>query len=201
MVSAAVTSPVREVAEQRGLRVIELIVDPLDPAGTFTLAGLRASAPVSRQPRQRRHRALAPHLGHDLAAEAGSADARSACVARHATSPTTLRPRRRGPMPERDAALPHPRTGRRRCSPRSTPAASVVCTPGLPPGAVLRLARRSSSPTWYTAVPTMHAAVLARVRRPRGRRRESPAAVRPLLVGRLAGARSRAASRTCSACR
>src|SRR4029077_10974392 len=40
VVSATASSPVREVAEQRGLKIIELAVDPSAPAGGFRLSGV-----------------------------------------------------------------------------------------------------------------------------------------------------------------
>ena len=47
-----------------------------------------------------------------------------------------------------------------------------LCTPGFNALQVLRMARRGG-PTWYTAVPTMHQAILARAER---NRRSSAAA-------------------------
>ena len=49
----------------------------------------------------------------------------------------------------------------------------MVCTPGFNALALLRLAR-GDEPTWYTAVPTMHQAILARA----GRNAEAVAASR-----------------------
>ncbi len=43
---------------------------------------------------------------------------------------------------------------------------SVFCTPGIQRAEILRLAR-GAQPTWYSAVPTMHQAILARAERNR----------------------------------
>ena len=161
VVSAAVTSPVREVAAQRGLRVIELIVDPLDPAGTFTLAGLQAAAPVPRQP-----------------------DSDDIALLLH-TSGTTSRPKLvpltngRLRSSARNVATTLGLRAEDRCLnvmplfhihglvagllASLEAGGSVVCTPGFHQVRFFEWLAELD-PTWYTAVPTMHAAVLGRVR-------------------------------------
>ena len=59
--------------------------------------------------------------------------------------------------------------------------ASVVCTPGFN---ALRFFQwlDQEKPTWYTAVPTMHQAILARAARNAGERRAREPALHPLLV-------------------
>ena len=58
---------------------------------------------------------------------------------------------------------------------------SVCCTPGF--NALKFFAWMDEArPTWYTAVPTMHQAILARAARQPGDHREQPAALHPLVV-------------------
>ena len=159
MVSATLDTPAREVAERRGIRRARPAVDPSAPAASSRSTACR-SARCRRRARARRRRAAAAHVGHDVAAEARAADARE---------PGRVGAQRRrdarldadGPLPERDAAVPHPRPRRR--------AARLAAR-----GRLRRLHARASTsctffdwldelePTWYTAVPTMHQAVLAR---------------------------------------
>ena len=68
------------------------------------------------------------------------------------------------PLPQHHAAVPHPRADRGGARPRSPPAAACVCTPGF--NALKFFAWLDEvKPTWYTAVPTMHQAILARAAR------------------------------------
>ncbi len=92
-----------------------------------------------------------------------------------------------GPLPEHHAAVPHPRPDRGGAEFAGRRAAAIVCTPGFNALAVLRLARRDKRPTWYTAVPTMHQAILARGARNARDRSPLTAALHPLVV-RLAAA-------------
>ncbi len=60
---------------------------------------------------------------------------------------------------------------------------AVFCTPGFNALQVLRR-MEEAKPTWYTAVPTMHQAILTRAGRNKDDHRPPSAAVHPLLVGR-----------------
>ena len=61
--------------------------------------------------------------------------------------------------------------------------ASVVCTPGF--NALNFFAWLDEvRPTWYTAVPTMHQAILARAERNERDHRPEPAALHPLVLRR-----------------
>ena len=64
---------------------------------------------------------------------------------------------------------------------------SVFCTPGFN---ALRFFHwlGEAQPSWYTAVPTMHQAILARAARNAGRRRRSRAPLHPLVLGLAAAA-------------
>jgi acyl-CoA synthetase (AMP-forming)/AMP-acid ligase II len=68
-----------------------------------------------------------------------------------------------GPRPEHHAAVPHPRPDRRRAGAAVGRLAGVLHA-GLQCAEVLRLDGRGH-PTWYTAVPTMHQAILTRAPR------------------------------------
>lgn len=160
VVPEGVDSPVLEVARQRGIPIIELIPDVAAEAGLFTLRG-RAGA------------------GN---APAGFAEPGDCALVLH-TSGTTARPKI-VPLTQRHLCL-SAETIRRSLALTSedrclnvmplfhvhgligallsslAAGASVVCTPGF-------LAPRffdwmdEFGPTWYTAVPSMHQAILAR---------------------------------------
>ena len=85
--------------------------------------------------------------------------------ARNIARTLALSPRR--PLPEHHAAVPHPRADGGGAGLARRAAAAVVCTPGFN---ALRFFGwlDAERPTWYTAVPTMHQAILARAERNRG---------------------------------
>ena len=65
---------------------------------------------------------------------------------------------------------------------------AVFCTPGF--NALKFFAEMEAArPTWYTAVPTMHQAILTRAGRKQADHRPPSAAVRPLVVVVAAAAR------------
>jgi oxalate---CoA ligase len=161
VVTATASSPVREVAEQRGLKVFELAVDPSSPAGSFTLPGVEAGDSPPRL-----------------------ADERDVALVLH-TSGTTSRPKlvplthgqlavsarnvattlQLGPGDRCLNVMPlfhvHGLVGALLAS--LDAGASVVCTPGFHQVRFFEWLEELK-PTWYTAVPTMHSAVLTRVR-------------------------------------
>jgi acyl-CoA synthetase (AMP-forming)/AMP-acid ligase II len=159
VIGSTVDSPARAVAAERGVEVIELHVDPADPAGVFSLEGVAASKEVEVDP-----------------------DPDDVALLLH-TSGTTSRPKlvplthgRLG-ISARNVAETLRLDSSDRClnvmplfhihglvaallgSLRA--GASIACTPGFHQ---LRFFEwlEELAPTWYTAVPTMHAAVLAR---------------------------------------
>jgi oxalate---CoA ligase len=159
VIGATLDSPARAVAKERGIEVFELQVDPADPAGIFTLANLGPAAPA-----------------------AGEAEPDDVALFLH-TSGTTSRPKL-VPLTHRRlraSAANVAETLQLEASDRClnvmplfhihglvaallaslTAGASVACTLGFHQ---LRFFEwlDEFAPTWYTAVPTMHAAVLAR---------------------------------------
>ena len=159
LISAALDSPAREIARRRGITVIEIAAAGDESAGRFTVDGvLPGSAAIG---------APAPD---DIA------------LVLH-TSGTTSRPKL-VPLTHANLAASARNVGRTlRLAPGDRclnimplfhihglvaatlaslgAGAAVVCTPGfLAPRFFDWMA--TSSPTWYTAVPTMHQAILAR---------------------------------------
>ena len=157
-------SPALAVAAARNIPVIRLV--PGDVAGDFTLAaGAKPRAGRARRLcRRRRYRHGAAHLGHHLAAQD------------------------RAPHPHQYHRLgasyrPHPEPDAWRCLPQHHAAVSYSrpdrrdafqhgggrlggLHPRLQCAEILRLVR-GGRPTWYTAVPTMHQAILTRAERNR----------------------------------
>ncbi len=159
IVSETLDTPVREVAAARGIQVIELRVDPFNPAGIFTLDGVESGTPLETKP-----------------------DPGEVALVLH-TSGTTSRPKL-VPLTHRQLSVSAQNVV---LSLRLVPSdrclnvmplfhvhglvtallaslhagASVVCSPGFHQ---LRFFDwlDELKPTWYTAVPTMHAAVLSR---------------------------------------
>ena len=175
--------PARAVARKMSLPVLELTADRSRGAGWFTLSGrispgtaarggmgekddpallLHTSGTTSRPKLvpllQRNLLASADHIGRTLGAHA----ARTCCLNImplfhiHGLIAATLVLARR-------------------------PAASVFCTPGF--NALKFFAWLDEvKPTWYTAVPTMHQAILARAERNKEIVARQPAALHPLLL-------------------
>ncbi|HZO62315.1 MAG TPA: non-ribosomal peptide synthetase [Gaiellaceae bacterium] len=189
VVGAALSTPARDVARERGIRVVELAVDPSAPAGAFVLDGVAREDGV----------------------EPGGGPERPALLLH--TSGTTSRPKlvplTHGRLAESAAAVAQTlRLGPADRCLNVMPlfhihglvaallasieaGASVCATPGFHQ---LRFFDwlEELEPTWYTAVPTMHAAVLARLparpeavagHRLRFVRSSSAALQRPVLEG------------------
>ena len=159
VIGSTVDSPARAVAAERGVEIIELHVDAADPAGVFSLEGVPLSTAVEVEP-----------------------DADDVALLLH-TSGTTSRPKLvplthgRLDTSARNVAETLRLDASDRCLNvmplfhihglvaallgSLAAGASVACTPGFHQ---LRFFEwlDELEPTWYTAVPTMHAAVLAR---------------------------------------
>ncbi|MCC7276283.1 MAG: AMP-binding protein [Alphaproteobacteria bacterium] len=157
-------SPAIAVATARGVPIVELVADPSAPAGSFTLEGTAAAAPP---------------------AAAGPARPDDVALVLH-TSGTTSRPKivplshRNVCASARNIRVALALTASDRClnimplfhihgliaAVLSSLGAggSVFCTPGF--NALRFFAQLAEArPTWYTAVPTMHQAILARAER------------------------------------
>jgi acyl-CoA synthetase (AMP-forming)/AMP-acid ligase II len=165
VIAAGLESPARAAAAARGVPIIELEADSAGPAGEFSLTG---SASLAR-----------------MAANPGAAEAEDVALVLH-TSGTTARPKI-VPLTHRNltasavnirATL---RLSREDVCLNIMPLfhihgligavlsslaaeASIFCTPGFD---TLKFFSwfSEASPTWYTAVPTMHQAILLRASR------------------------------------
>ncbi|MGE0717870.1 MAG: acyl--CoA ligase [Alphaproteobacteria bacterium] len=159
-------SPAIAVARARGVPIVELVADPAGPAGRFVLEGTPAAAP---------------------AGSPGRAQADDVALVLH-TSGTTSRPKivplshRNVTASARNIRVALALTASDRClnimplfhihgliaAVLSSLGAggSVFCTPGF--NALRFFAQLGEArPTWYTAVPTMHQAILGRAERNR----------------------------------
>jgi acyl-CoA synthetase (AMP-forming)/AMP-acid ligase II/acyl carrier protein len=166
LVQAGIDSPAREVAEARGILVIELSPLPLAEAGLFTLSG--AEQPVSME--------------WPIGGTGGFAQPDDIAMVLH-TSGTTSRPKV-VPLTQANicASAHHIRatleiTENDRCLnvmplfhihglmaatlASLAGGASVICTPGFYAPQFFDWIK-NCNPTWYTAVPTMHQAIVAR---------------------------------------
>lgn len=166
IVAAGMDTPARAVASRHGCRVVELVSDPTAPAGTFSLDIGAQRSPAGLVPAPAEAQALVLHTsgttsrpkivplsGANLTASAGN-------IGR--TLALTPADRCLNIMPLFHihgliaAVLSSLRAG-----------ASVHCTPGFDALKIFRWFDEVK-PTWYTAVPTMHQAILSRA----GRNRE-----------------------------
>ena len=157
MLVGSATDQLHVLADHRVVRLVE--IEP-DTSAARARSRCRPGA-RRRSSRPGRNGAPPPHVRDDRAAEARAADAPGALPLggqrrAHARAAT------RGPLPERHAAVPHPRA-RRRAPLVALGRRERHLRAGLPRAVVPRLAPELE-PTWYTAVPTMHQAVLARAR-------------------------------------
>ena len=187
VVSSSLDTPAREAARELGLRVIEL--EPLaeEPAGTFSLDGSRSPAGPMPE-RQPGERALLLHTSGTTSRPklVPLAHGNLAVSARNIAATLELSPTDRclNVMP-----LFHVHGLVASLLASLAAGGSVFCTPGFH-------AFRTPDwldgcdPTWYTAVPTMHQALLARIEpaheppeRLRFIRSSSAALPRPVLEG------------------
>ncbi len=198
LVERGVDSPARTVAQKLGVPIVELCPDPASGAGAFTLEPLSG-------------------LG-ERAASAGAAEADDIALILH-TSGTTSRPKM-VPLTQRNitASARHIMTTLQ-LSPDDTclnvmplfhihglmaavlsslaAGAQVWCSPGFNPLKFFGWLDEVR-PSWYTAVPTMHQTILARVQRNPEVDRAQPASADPILIGVAAFGRHGAAGRAVS---
>src|SRR5436190_8742842 len=194
VIAAGLESPARDVARTLNIPVIELHASPTNPTGTFDLKGERSSNAGELEPPRAEDVALILHtsgttskpkivpLSHrNLRASAG-----------HIAAALQLTPGDRclNVMP-----LFHIHGLMGALLSSMTVGASVVCSPGFDAGKFFEWLDRYE-PTWYTAVPTMHQAVLTRVahhrdvvaRRPLRLIRSSSASLPPTVMAELESA-------------
>ena len=179
VVQAGDATPARAAANKLGIEIAELHCSEADPAGVFSLTGQRATAPVADE-------------------QAGFAEAGDVALVLH-TSGTTSRPKI-VPLSQENICAS---AGNIAASLELVPAdcclnvmplfhihgliaatlaalsagASIVCTPGFNALKFFALLEEYS-PSWYTAVPTMHQAILGRA----GRNKDIIAAARLRLI-------------------
>ncbi|HEX5228742.1 MAG TPA: condensation domain-containing protein, partial [Bryobacteraceae bacterium] len=160
VIERGIESTGRAVAEQLGLRVIELIPDRGARAGTFSLADEGSCAEHAVCTPQPGDAALVLHTSGTTSrpkqvALAHANLCRSANHIRHVLELTDA-DRCLNLMP-----LFHIHGLAAAVLASLTSGASVVCTPGFYAPRILEWIGEFA-PTWYTAVPTMHQAILAR---------------------------------------
>jgi oxalate---CoA ligase len=165
IVQQGMDSPVRAVAQKLGVPVIELILAADGPAGLFTLdaSALKPAKAVKTGPSRGIEAALVLHTSGTTARPkiVPLSAANLAASARHIGGALALKPKDRclNIMP-----LFHIHGLIAAVLSSLASGASVSCTPGF--NALRFFAWLDEvKPTWYTAVPTMHQAILARVGR------------------------------------
>ncbi len=155
--------PAVTVAERRGIAVLRLIADDDGPAGTFTIAGDATGAAAPPGPSQSGDTALLLHTSGTTSRPklVPLTHANLAASARHIGATLNLTPDDRclNIMP-----LFHIHGLVAAVLSSLTAGGSVFCTPGFN---ALRYFQwlLEAAPTWTTAVPTMHQAILARAGR------------------------------------
>jgi len=160
ILAAGVDSPVREVAAALEIQILELTPEAGGPAGAFTIAGAGppAAAPVYSAPGDI---ALVLHTSGTTSRPkiVPLTHRNLTASAKHIARTLALRPVDRclNIMPLFHI---HGLIGATLSS--IAAGASIVCTPGFEAPRVLEWFTRFQ-PTWYTAVPTMHQAILERV--------------------------------------
>jgi acyl-CoA synthetase (AMP-forming)/AMP-acid ligase II len=157
IVQQGVQSPVREVAAAQGIPVIELVADP-SAAGAFTLLAPRLATPTMGGPACAEDVALLLHTS-------GTTARPKIVTLTHANLTASARQigqtLRLGPADVCLNIMPLFHIHGLVAAVLASVAAggSVVCTPGLS-GFRFFTWLRDFRPTWYTAVPTMHQALL-----------------------------------------
>ena len=173
----------RLLLRRRVVRLLELERGASGEAGALALS--RGGRRRGQAGRLLGDGARAPHLRDDGAAEARAA---------HTRAPVPVRGKRRAiagaragrPLPERHAAVPHPRARRRPCWRRSPPASSVVCAPGFHAPSFRTGSRSSSRRGTRRCRRCTRRCSRARRTEPRD---ATVAAVRPVVVGAAASSR------------
>jgi acyl-CoA synthetase (AMP-forming)/AMP-acid ligase II len=159
MISSEIDSPAREIARRRGITLIEVAAAGEESAGRFTVDGLLPTPAAVGAP--------APDDIALVLHTSGTTSRPKLVPLRHANLAASARNVGRtlqlGPGDRCLNVMPlfhiHGLVAATLAS--LTAGGSVVCTPGfLAPRFFDWM--RSSAPTWYTAVPTMHQAILAR---------------------------------------
>jgi acyl-CoA synthetase (AMP-forming)/AMP-acid ligase II len=163
---AGARSPERDVAVARSVRIIELSTVPNAEAGLFTLTGDEGSPPSDERVSPDDVALLLPTSGTTSRPKIVPQTHANICASAYATGAALA-------LNETDRCLNilplfHGHGLNATVMASLAAGASVVCTPGL---GVDSFAKWLSTfqPTWYSAVPTMHQAILAQARQNRER--------------------------------
>jgi acyl-CoA synthetase (AMP-forming)/AMP-acid ligase II len=170
LTQVGIDSPARRVAHSRGIRVVELSTAEDAAGGLFTLTGDQGDAPSDDPVSPNDLALLLPTSGTTSRPKIVRLTHANICMSAYACgAPLALR--------ETDRCLNvlplffgHGINATVLTS--LAAGASVVCTPGLDVNSFLAWLT-AFEPTWYSAVPTMHQAILAQARRHREQAAES----------------------------
>jgi acyl-CoA synthetase (AMP-forming)/AMP-acid ligase II/acyl carrier protein len=166
IVQPGMNSPVRRAALSRGVRVIELSTTAEEQAGLFTLMGEQMGAPSDEPVSPRDLALLLPTSGTTSRPKIVPLTHANICTSAHAHGVALA-------LRETDRCLSvlplfhgHGLNGTLVAS--LAAGASVVCAPGFDVNAFSSWLT-AFQPTWYSAVPTIHQAILAHARHDRAR--------------------------------
>ncbi|HMK21525.1 MAG TPA: AMP-binding protein, partial [Terriglobales bacterium] len=161
LIASGMDSPARQVAEKQAIPVIELIPDPEAPAGVFHLAWAKQESAAQEGFALPEDTALVLHTsGTTSRPKIVPLTQSNICTSGHSIALSFG-------LREDDCCLNvmplfhiHGLIGALLAS--LTAGAGVACTPGLDPEKFFTWLEELQ-PTWYTAVPTMHQAILTRM--------------------------------------
>lgn len=158
---AGIDSPARRAALANGVRVIELSTAFDAEAGLFTLIGEQASAPPDEPTKSGDTALLLPTSGTTSRSKIVPQTHANVCTSAYATGAALG-------LRETDRCLNvlplfHGHGLNATLMASLAAGASIVCTSGLDVGG-FSLMLAASKATWYSAVPTMHQAILAQAR-------------------------------------
>jgi acyl-CoA synthetase (AMP-forming)/AMP-acid ligase II len=170
LTAAGFESPARQVAVSGGIRLIELLTAENAEAGLFTFTEDQGATPSDERASPGDVALLARTSGTTSRPKIVSVPHAKVCAAAYSWSAALA-------LTETDRCLNvmplfhgHGLTATLLAS--LTGGASVVCTPGLDINSFFAWLT-AFRPTWYTAVPTLHQAILAAARHHRGQAAES----------------------------
>ena len=161
LVASTLKTPARDVAYARGIPILELCSEAEQPAGCFSIEGKTGRSPLSTPPRQSDDIALILHTSGTTARpkQVPLTQGNLCASITHLHRSLSLTPQ--------DCCLNlmplfhiHGLVGALLGSLGS--GGSMVCPPGFSPTEVFGWIQ-VFQPTWYTAVPTIHQAILAQV--------------------------------------
>jgi acyl-CoA synthetase (AMP-forming)/AMP-acid ligase II/acetyltransferase-like isoleucine patch superfamily enzyme/acyl carrier protein len=161
VIAEGLDSPVRDVARRLGIRIIELSAVPDAPAGVFRLAGATAGSVDRGEPGQPDDTALVLHTsGTTSRPKMVPLSQINLCASGHNVALTLG-------LQQTDRCLNvmplfHIHGLIAGVTASVTAGGSVICSPGFDADRFFEW-MDALAPTWYTAVPTMHQALLTRV--------------------------------------